>query len=90
MKIIGENGDTLILSASRDEIANIIGKYSKHTEGGRVQTGSEIKVSDVFSKYYSIMKSHQKIKEIKMHCSSILDSVQTVESLVPPEEGEKS
>jgi hypothetical protein len=90
MEIIGENGDTLILSASRREVANIIGVYSDYTEGGRVKTGSEIKVSDVFSKYYSIMKAHQKIKEIKMHCSSILDSVQTVESIIPPEEEVKS
>jgi len=90
MKIIGENGDILILSASRREVANIIGKYHEYEEGGQVKVGSEIKVSDVFSKYYSIMKARDKIKEIKMHCSSILDSVQTVESIIPPEEEVKS
>lgn len=73
MTIIGKTSESgLLLSATEDEVAQLIGFYGKYSDGAHLylKPGTEIKVSEMFRKLYALASQKKELEEAaaKLRC----------------------
>jgi hypothetical protein len=70
MKIIGESTESFIIEASKNEVANLLGYYSKYSDRKPpVVVGNEIKINEMYTQLYELSRRKDDLK--KMHDSLI-------------------
>lgn len=77
MKIIGESQDTFILEASKDEVANLTGYYSKYDDKFKATVGSKIKISAMYGQLYNLKNNQPELKKV-------VDKLRTIADLLEP------
>jgi hypothetical protein len=81
MKIIGGSRTTFIVEMTHDELANLCGYYSKHSDSFRMpDVGHEICVSAMFKQLYKLAEHKKTVEGI---VKSLRDTANTLEPVVP-------
>ncbi len=86
MKVIGITQNGFILESSRDEVANLIGFYSAYSDKAKIndlKTGTEIKVSDMYSQLYGIAAIRRKITDAQKELRAAADKLDPVVPILP-------
>jgi hypothetical protein len=83
MKIIGKTDGGLIITASRDEIAKLMGHRSAQGNilGKKLKVGNEIKVAKMYNQLRDLRNQNTKISETIKSLSECQDTLQSVESM---------
>lgn len=73
MKIIGKTSENgLLLSATEDEVANLIGYYGKYSEDAQshLKPGTDIHISEIFKTLYYMSTRKRELEEAaaKLRC----------------------
>lgn len=84
MQIIGQTKDGWILSASEQEVARLIGYYSKYDNKSGTCIGSEINVNVMYEQLYNLSKLRVHVKAITDAAKVITESVQTKSPVLSP------
>lgn len=88
MKIIGTSEAGLLISASEDEIANLIGYYSKYGDQVRnaLRVGTEIRVSEMFKKLYEMQSMEKELVASAAKLRMCADTITLTAPLIPKTE----
>jgi hypothetical protein len=78
VKVIGESRDTYILEASKDEIANLIGYYSRYDDKAHVSVGDKINISSMYKQLYNLKNNEPKLKEVVKTLRGLADLLEPV------------
>lgn len=85
MKIIGENPQTLILEASKDEVANLIGfinEYDAKLPRGMLRAGAVINVSSMFHRLYHLERRKGELERLAKQLRAQADLLESTEPVV--------
>lgn len=75
MKVIGKSEDGYIITATRDEIANLQGLYSHYSDEFKVDVGDELNIEPFYNmakKANSIRSRRDELESIASHIDSVL------------------
>lgn len=83
MKIIGETSDGYILTASKDEISNLIGYYSAYSNKyeNKVFIGSVINVADMYKKLYDLDRNKDELEKTAKTLRTLADMLDVVDPI---------
>lgn len=87
MKIIGETKEGFLISAERDEIANLFGAYSQYSledvgmKDSDIKPGLEINVRGAYEKLYWLERRRAEFVELERKLKSALDGLKQSEPL---------
>lgn len=73
MKIIGETKDSFILTATRNEVANLIGHYWYGSDCPRLSPGAEIKVAAMYQHLTSLAANKNTIAQAARSLRGLAD-----------------
>lgn len=74
MKIIGQTAEGFLLSASRNECANIVGFYYTGADGcPRFEPGMEIAIAAMFTQLYEFKKNEKALTQIASKLRAVAD-----------------
>lgn len=94
MEIIGVRGrEILLLEASRDEIAKLIGYYYAHEDAcPKLEPGMQITISDMYSQLYRLARAQKEIETASKTLHSVANLVLIMDPLIDKvlKEGEES
>lgn len=83
MKIIGTTSEGLLLSASKDEIAQFIGFYWKGSEGcPPLEPGVEIKCSEMYTQLTTLNSNKQELGKIATKLRMVADLLELNDPIV--------
>lgn len=83
MKVIGKTESGFILSAEKNEIANLIGYYSGYSEGlPKLSVGSEIDVHSMYQQLYVLSAHNKSIKDVQKKLSDIVSGLDEVKPVI--------
>lgn len=86
VKIIGTTQEGYILSASLEEIANLLGFYSAYDDKAKVRdlkSGTEIKISGLYQHLYALSSMKKKLGEAQSALRECADRITPVVPVVP-------
>lgn len=75
MKVIGESKNGYIITATKDEIANLQGLYSYYSDGFKVNVGDELNINpfyDMAKKANSIRSRRDELESVANHIDAAL------------------
>ena len=75
MKVIGESENGYIITATKDEIANLQGLYSHYSDRFKVNVGDELNIEsfyDMAKKANSIRSRRDELESVTRHIDSAL------------------
>lgn len=75
MKVIGKSENGYIITATKDEIANLQGLYSQYSDGFKVNVGDELNIEpfyDMARKANSIRSRRDELESVANHIDSAL------------------
>lgn len=78
MKIIGESREGYIIEASKDEVANLIGYYSKYDDKFKISVGDKINISGMYQQLYNLKNNQPRLKEIVKTLRNLADLLEPV------------
>jgi hypothetical protein len=78
MKILGKTEDGYILEAHSDEVANLIGYYSKYNENFKVQVGDEIRINEMYHQLYTLQHKQPELQTIVSTLKNLADLLEPV------------
>lgn len=78
MKVIGESEDSFIIEASKNEIANLIGYYSKYDSKFKINAGDQINISDMFKQLYNLEHNKPELSKVVNTLRNLADSLEPV------------
>jgi hypothetical protein len=93
MRIIGESDSGYVLEASRDEVANLIGYYSKYNYDKGIATpkpGDTIKVTEMFQRLYTLARRRGEIKTAQKMLRDAADELELVDPILGASEEKPS
>lgn len=93
MKIIGESDMGFIISADRDEIANLTGYYSQYNYDKEQQlpkVGDEIRVHEMYRRLYVLAQRRGEIKTAQKMLRDAANELELVDPLIGQTEPEKA
>lgn len=93
MKIIGKTETGFILSASEDEVCNLVGYYSKYSSEPKLQIGANIEVAKMYRHLYSLGNEKTEIASMAAKLRAAADLIGTLpdpiaEALAVPDKKE--
>ncbi|UWG96811.1 hypothetical protein LPY66_18325 [Dehalobacter sp. DCM] len=77
MKIIGQSENSFILEASKDELANLIGYYSKYDQKAKVNPGDEINISNMYRQLYTLERKQPELRKV-------IDTLRGIANMLEP------
>jgi hypothetical protein len=80
MKILAENSDAFILEASKEEVANLVGYYSRFSKK-LPKVGSIIQVSAMYSQLYNLSSLANELKKTRDRLRSMAADLELVNPL---------
>lgn len=86
MKIIGKANNGFILEANTDEIANLMGMYSRYSAGYKDQkphVGDEINIKGLYNKYAALKSLRKRCQEIRFSAERIFEAIDDLEPFTP-------
>jgi hypothetical protein len=90
MKIIGQTEDGFLISASRDEIANLVGFYFGGADGcPQIKVGVEIPINKLWTRLYTLQQSEGIIRSLAQNLESFARDIKETQPLIWPEEKPK-
>lgn len=81
MKILATSYNRVILDASKDELANLIGFYSQFTK--LPQPGDEIKVDAMYMQMYTLASMADRMKSVHRELLQMAEALKEIEAYVP-------
>jgi hypothetical protein len=83
MKIIGKTAEGLLLSASKDELANMVGFYWSGSEGcPPLEPGAEIKCAAMFDQLRTLASNQKALGDIATKLRMVADLLELNDPLV--------
>lgn len=75
MKIIAKTNSQFVITASHDEVANLIGYYSAY-QGVLPKEGDDIKVNDMYKQLYKLRRLRGTISAISTEAKNLLEVIE--------------
>jgi len=82
MKVIGETNDGYIFEASKDEVQNLIGYYSRYQSGVVIRVGDHIKVSAMYQQLYNLSLLANQADQAKKTLTAAIELFSIVDPVV--------
>lgn len=80
MKIIAKTNGGVIIEATENEIANVMGYAYASTNGcPKINIGTDIKISDMYQRLTDIQYNSQRVKDAKDKLKNMLSTLDKVE-----------
>lgn len=84
MKILGLGGESVIIEASRDELANLVGYFSKyHTGKYEPKVGDIFKVSAMYQQLYQLSTKDAALSKMAKALKDLVELLEPLDPLVP-------
>lgn len=87
MLIIGDSKDGYIISATKDEVANLVGYYGKYTDGFssmNLKVGCQIKISEMYNQLRNLSFKEEELEEVRKILSGVINNLNTIDPIIPP------
>ena len=88
MKVIGENKDGYIITATKDEIANLQGLYSHYNDDFRVNVGEDINIKPFYKMGREVQSLHNHNEEMKKAMECINEATRIIDFVTKCTESE--
>lgn len=93
MKIIGKTQHNLLLEASADEVARLLGHYYPTSAArGALEIGAEVKVNEMWTQMYNLSRAQRELRTASQTLHSIANLMliadPLIQAVVAPDEGE--
>jgi hypothetical protein len=83
MKIIGTvGGNDMLVQASRDELANLLGHYYSSQAASYLRVGAEIRVSDMYRQLRKLADAQRELKAASQTLHSVANLVLIADPLI--------
>ncbi len=82
MKVIGTAGEGYILSATRDEVANLIGYFSGY-DVKQLQVGDNIRIGSMYHQLRNLQNKRAELENIQKTLRMTADLLTAVQPLIP-------
>ena len=80
MKIIGQTAEGFLLSATEDEVYNLVGYYSRYSDGAKkLKPGDEINIGAMFMQLYRLRDYEKQVHELRMKLQNAIDCLTMAE-----------
>ena len=79
MKVIGKAENGYIITASKEEIANLNGLYSEYADGFKVEIGDEINIKEMYRIAARAKQIRSMDKELRRVVDCIQESIRTID-----------
>jgi len=91
MKVIGSSEETVVLVATKTELANLLGFHGQYSDGFKRhwKEGDQVNVSAMFQKLYSLAQAKSQVDIIRKNLEYLLAATEPLEaitSLVPDQQ----
>lgn len=88
MKVIGENKEGYIITATKDEIANLQGLYSYYNNDFRVNVGEDINIQSFYKMGREVQSLHNHNEEMKKAIKCIDEATRIIDFVTKCTESE--
>ena len=83
MKIIGKTNGGWILTASRTEVANLVGYYSAYDDGAtKLKSGDEINVADMYRQLYYLANHQEELSKLSQYLIEVANQLVLREPII--------
>lgn len=83
MKIIGKTRDNLLLEASAEEVARLLGHYyASNVARCELEIGAEVKVSEMWEQMYRLARAQRELKAASQTLHSIANLMLVADPLI--------
>lgn len=89
MKVIGENKEGYIITATKDEIANLQGLYNHYSDNFRVNVGEDINIQSFYKTVQTVKRIRYYCKEMKKAAELINEVTSSIDIITKDEESEE-